>query len=110
MLPGNRRVTMPVSAVLVGRQNNPADPPAHIRGLAVYSPIHYQDLPELFMDFICSLTGKSPSTTGAGTEGALTKAPCNAVRPTADLNAALVSYILTGLGGFSTSAGFVGPP
>jgi hypothetical protein len=28
--------------------------------LSVYSPIHYQELPELFMDFICSLTGKSP--------------------------------------------------
>ncbi len=26
--------------------------------LAVYSPIHYQELPELFMDFICSLTGQ----------------------------------------------------
>src|SRR5258706_3051620 len=29
--------------------------------------------------------------------------------PTADLNTALVSYILTGLGGFSTAAGYVGP-
>jgi hypothetical protein len=45
------------------------------------------------MDFICSLTGKSPSTTGAGSEGALTKAPFNALRPTVDLNNALVSYI-----------------
>jgi hypothetical protein len=75
----------------------------------VYNPIHYQELPELFMDFVCSLTGKSPSTTGAGSEGALTKSPFNALRPTADLNNALVSYILTGLAGFSTSAGFVGP-
>ena len=32
------------------------------------------------MDFICSLTGKSPSTTGAGSEGALTKGPFNALR------------------------------
>jgi hypothetical protein len=61
------------------------------------------------MDFICSLTGKSPSTTGAGSEGALTKGPFNALMPTADLNTALVSYILTGLGGFSTAAGYVGP-
>jgi hypothetical protein len=61
------------------------------------------------MDFICSLTGKSPSTTGAGSEGALTKGPFNALLPTADLNTALVSYILTGLGGFSTAAGHVGP-
>jgi hypothetical protein len=71
--------------------------------------LHYQELPELFMDFICSLTGKSPSTTGAGSEGALTKGPFNALRPTADLNTALVSFILTGYGGFSTAAGYVGP-
>src|SRR6185369_11258251 len=46
---------------------------------------------------------------GAGSEGALTKGPFNALRTTADLNAALVGYILTGLGGFSTAAGYVGP-
>jgi hypothetical protein len=102
-------VYFPVDAVLVGRRNNPPEPEAKLRGLAVYSPIHYQELPELFMDFICSLTGKSPSTTGAGSEGALTKSPFNALRPTIDLNNALVSFILTGLGGFSTAAGYVGP-
>jgi len=97
----------PVDAVLAGRRNNPPEP--GIRPLAVYNPIHYQELPELFMDFICSLTGKSPSTTGAGSEGALTKGPFNALRPTADLNNALVSMILTGHAGFSSSAGYVGP-
>ena len=97
----------PVDAVLTGRRNNPPEP--GIRPLAVFNPIHYQELPELFMDFICSLTGKSPSTTGAGTEGALTKGPFNALRPTADLNNALVSFILTGYAGFSSSAGYVGP-
>jgi hypothetical protein len=95
--------------VLIGRRNNPPDREAGIRPLAVYGPIHYQELPELFMDVICSLTGKSPSTTGAGSEGALTKGPFNALRTIVDLNAALVSYLLTGLGGFSTAAGFVGP-
>ena len=100
---------IPVGAVLMGRRNNPPDYDAGIRPLAVYGPIHYQELPELFMDLVCSLTGKSPSTTGAGSEGALTKGPFNAIRTVADLNAALVSYILTGLGGFSTAAGYVGP-
>jgi hypothetical protein len=100
---------LPVGAVLIGRRNNPPDRAAGIRPLAVYGPIHYQELPELFMDVICSLTGKSPSTTGAGSEGALTKGPFNALRTIVDLNAALVSYILTGLAGFSTAAGFVGP-
>ncbi len=100
-------VCHPVNAVLAGRRNNPAEP--GIRPLAVYNPIHYQQLPELFMDFICSLTGKSPSTTGAGSEGALTKGPFNALRATVDLNNALVSYILTGDAGFSSAAGFIGP-
>ena len=99
-------VCHPVDAVLTGRRNNPPEP--GIRSLAVYNPIHYQELPELFMDFICSLTGKSPSTTGAGSEGALTKGPFNALRTTADLNNALVSFILTGSAGFSSSAGYVG--
>jgi hypothetical protein len=100
-------VCHPVDAVLTGRRNNPPEP--GIRSLAVYNPIHYQELPELFMDFVCSLTGKSPSTTGAGSEGALTKGPFNALRTTADLNNALVSFILTAYPGFSSSAGFVGP-
>ena len=95
------------SAVLSGRRNNPAEP--GVRPLAVYNPIHYQELPELFMDFVSSLTGKSPSTTGAGSEGALTKGPFNALRPAADLNNALVDFILTGYAGFSTAAGYIGP-
>ena len=106
-VPLDKPVCEPVHAVLVGRRNNPPEP--GIRALAVYGPIHYQELPELFMDFVCSLTGKSPSTTGAGTEGALTKGPFNALRPTADLNNALVSFILTGYAGYSTAAGWIGP-
>ena len=61
------------------------------------------------MEFICSMTGKSPSTTGAGSEGALTKGPFNALPPIIDLNNALVSFILTGHDGFVTAAGYVGP-
>jgi len=106
-IPLNQPLCHPVNAVLTGRRNNP--PEGKIRSLAVYNPIHYQELPELFMDFISSLTGKSPSTTGAGSEGALTKGPFNALRPTADLNNALVSFILTGYDGFSSSAGHIGP-
>lgn len=101
-------VTHVVNAVMPGRRNNPADPKTGIRALSVYNPIHYQELPELFMDFICSLTGKSPSTTGAGSEGALTKAPFNMLCATSDLNNALLSYILTGYEGFTTAAGYVG--
>ena len=80
-----------------------------IRPLCCFAPIHYLELPELFIDFIVSVTGKSPSTTGAGSEGALTKAPFNALLPIHDLNAALISYAATGQGAFVTSAGFIGP-
>jgi hypothetical protein len=106
-VPLDQPLLSPVDAVLTGRRNNPPEP--GIRSLAVFNPIHYQELPELFMDFVCSVTGKSPSTTGAGSEGALTKGPFNALRATADLNNALVGFILTGYAGFSSAAGYVGP-
>lgn len=108
-VPADKPVRIPVHSVLLGRRNNPPEYQKKIRPLSVYNPIHYQDLPELFMDFISALTGKSPSTTGAGSEGALTKGPFNALLPIHDLNNALVSYLLTGLAGFSTPAGYIGP-
>jgi hypothetical protein len=108
-IPAGATVYFPVNAVLSGRRNNPADHKAGIPPLAVYNPIHYQELPELFMDLICSLTGKSPATTGFGTEGALTKGPFNALPPVIDVNNALVSAILTGNSGFTTAAGYIGP-
>ena len=102
-------VHTPVDAVVPGRRNNPPDPAARIRSLAVFNPIHYFELPELFIEFISSMTGKSPSTTGAGSEGALTKGPFNALPAIIDLNAALVSYLLTGHAAFISAAGYVGP-
>ncbi len=106
-LPLHAPVLFPVISVLSGRRNN--RPEDGRRPLCVYGPIHYQELPELFMDYVCSLTGTSPSTTGAGSEGALTKGPFNALAATADLNNALVSMLLTGYAGFSSAAGFIGP-
>ncbi|MBU0926934.1 MAG: hypothetical protein KKA67_04250 [Spirochaetes bacterium] len=108
MVKAEAPVHHPVGAILPGRRNNPPEPEARIRPLAVYGPVHYQELPELFMDFICSLTGKSPSTTGAGSEGALTKGPFNSLCPTTDLNNALLGFILGGYNGFSTAAGHIG--
>jgi hypothetical protein len=108
-VPSDQPVYFPVGAVLAGRRGNPADAKIGLPPLAVYNPIHYQELPELFMDFVCSLTGKSPSTTGFGSEGALTKGPFNALWPVVDLNNALVSFILTQYAGFTTAAGSVGP-
>jgi len=106
-VPADRPLLTPVDAVLAGRRNNPAQP--GVPPLAVYGPIHFQELPELFMDLASSLTGKSPSTTGFGTEGALTKGPFNALLPVHDLNAALVAFVLTGHAGFTSAAGHVGP-
>jgi len=108
-IPTNEPLTFTVNAILAGRRNNPPEPKLGIKALAVYNPIHYQELPELFMDFVSSVTGKSPSTTGFGTEGALTKGPFNALLPSADLNNAFLSFILGDYAGFSSAAGYVGP-
>lgn len=108
-LPFDRPLVVTVDAVLPGRRVNPPDAEAGILPLSVYNPIHYQEPPELYMDLIASLTGKSPSTTGAGSEGALTKGPFNALPAVIDLNDSLVSDILTGVGPFSTAAGHLGP-
>jgi hypothetical protein len=108
-IPAGKPVHFPVNCVLAGRRNSPPDQAIGLPPLAVYNPIHYQELPELFMEFVSSLTGKSPSTTGFGSEGALTKAPFNALWPVVDLNNALVSMIVTTYPGFTTSAGYIGP-
>ncbi|MBK5262903.1 MAG: hypothetical protein JJE17_10105, partial [Peptostreptococcaceae bacterium] len=110
-IPLENPVLLPINSILAGRRNNP---PGEEKGkkilpLCVYNPIHYQELPELFMDFISSLTGKSPSTTGAGSEGALTKGPFNMLLPVYDLNNALLSYILGDYEVFTTPAGYIGP-
>ena len=98
---------LPVDVVAAGRRNNAAEdgvPP-----LCAYAPLHYMELPELFMEFISSMTGKSPSTTGAGSEGAMTKGPFNALPSVIDLNAAFLSFALTGYDGWLSSAGVIGP-
>ncbi|MCF6313504.1 MAG: hypothetical protein L3J39_13750 [Verrucomicrobiales bacterium] len=99
----------PVTSILPGRRNNPADPETGAKPLCVNNPIHHMELPELFMEYIASITGKSPSTTGAGSEGALTKGPFNALLPIYDLNNALVSYLATEQPAFITAAAYVGP-
>jgi len=108
-IPADAAIHTPVDAVMPGRRNNPPEPNAGIRSLAVFNPIHYFELPELFLEFISSMTGKSPSTTGAGSEGALTKGPFNCLPTIYDLNAALVSFLLTEHPAFVSAAGYVGP-
>lgn len=110
-IPASESVIHPINAILAGRRNNPPgmEDGKKILPLSVYGPLHYQELPELFMDFISSLTGKSPSTTGAGSEGALTKGPFNMLLPIYDLNSALLSYVLGDYDVFTTPAGHIGP-
>lgn len=97
----------PVDIVAAGRRNNAPEDGG--RALCAFNPLHYMELPELFMEFISSMTGKSPSTTGTGSEGALTKGPFNAMPAIIDLNAAVVSFALTGYDGWVSCAGYVGP-
>ena len=106
-LPSETPLLLPVDVVAAGRRNNPPDGPAP--ALCSYNPLHYMEVPELFMEFISSMTGKSPSTTGAGSEGALTKGPFNAMPAIIDLNASMLSYALTGYDGWVSAAGYVGP-
>ncbi len=106
-LPSGAPLLLPVDVVAAGRRNNPPDGPAP--ALCCYNPLHYMEVPELFMEFISSMTGKSPSTTGAGSEGALTKGPFNAMPAIIDLNASMLSYALTGYDGWVSAAGYVGP-
>lgn len=105
--PLTESLAVSVDVVAAGRRNNP--PEAGVPPLCSYNPLHFMELPELFMEFISSMTGKSPSTTGAGSEGALTKGPFNAMPAILDLNAAFLSYALTGYDGWLSSAGYVGP-
>ncbi|MGL4832107.1 MAG: hypothetical protein ACRCWS_06005, partial [Propionibacteriaceae bacterium] len=105
--PLSQPLPLPIGVVAAGRRNNPAEdgvPP-----LCAYNPLHYMELPELLMEFASSMTGKSPSTTGAGSEGAMTKGPFNALPPVIDLNAALLCYALTDADGWLSSAGVIGP-
>jgi hypothetical protein len=106
-LPTTAPLAHPVDIVAAGRRNNPPD--GSVPALCSYSPLHYMEVPELLMEFISSMTGKSPSTTGAGSEGALTKGPFNSLPAVIDLNAALLSFVLTGHDGWLSAAGHVGP-
>jgi len=106
-LPADAPLPLPVDVIAAGRRNNPPD--GAVPPLCSYNPLHYMELPELFAEFISSMTGKSPSTTGAGSEGAMTKGPFNAMPAVLDLNAALLSYALTGYDGWVSCAGYVGP-
>lgn len=96
-----------VDVVAAGRRNNAAE--EGVPALCAYAPLHHMELPELMMEFISSMTGKSPSTTGAGSEGAMTKGPFNALPSIYDLNAAMLDFALTGYDGWLSSAGVVGP-
>ncbi|MDR2929661.1 MAG: hypothetical protein LBV06_01940 [Propionibacteriaceae bacterium] len=105
--PMSEPLPLPIDVVAAGRRNNIAE--GTVPALCCYNPLHFMDLPELFMEFISSMTGKSPSTTGAGSEGALTKGPFNAMPATLDLNAAFIGFALCGYDGWLSSAGMIGP-
>ncbi|MDR0445310.1 MAG: hypothetical protein LBG98_03460, partial [Puniceicoccales bacterium] len=106
-LPKDQPVHYSAQAIISGRRNNP--PEENIAPLSVHNPLHYLELPELFMEYASNMTGKSPSTTGSGLEGVMTKRPFNGLSTITDLNNALTSFLLTGYQGFISSAGFLGP-
>jgi hypothetical protein len=58
-------VHRPVTGVLCGRRNNPSSKDGKVPPLACHNPLHYYELPELFMEITSSMTGKSPSRLSA---------------------------------------------
>ena len=106
-IPEGQPLHVAVNILLPGRRANA--PEKGVPALCCYAPVHHLELPEFFADVITSMTGKSPSTTGAGSEGALTKGPFNALCPITDLNNTFVSMVLTGATPFVTTAGTIGP-
>ncbi|KAL0242704.1 hypothetical protein GEMRC1_005267 [Eukaryota sp. GEM-RC1] len=99
-------IHIPVGAVIMGRRCNSSG--GKVRSMSCFNPLGYLELPEAFLDLMSCLTGKSPSTYGAGVEWALTKGPFNALLPAADLNNAFVSTILSATDLFFSSAGVCG--
>lgn len=109
-IPLSEPVILPVDVYVPGRRLNTVDKknPA-IKPLAVFGPIHYQPVPMLMLDWLASLSGKSPSTTGSGSlEGALTKGPFNNMLMSIDLNYACLALCLGQEPVLTTAAGFVG--
>lgn len=109
-IPFTEPVVLPVNVYVPGRRLNTIDKknPA-VKPLSVYGPIHYQPIPYLMLDWLASLSGKSPSTTGSGSlEGALTKGPFNNMLMSIDLNYACLALILGTEPVLTTAAGFVG--
>ncbi|CAL6021033.1 Conserved_hypothetical protein [Hexamita inflata] len=109
-IPFSEPVVLPVSVYVPGRRLNTVDPKnVGIKPLSVYGPIHYQPIPYLMLDWLASLSGKSPSTTGSGSlEGALTKGPFNNMLMSIDLNYACLALILGNEPVLSTAAGSIG--
>ncbi len=103
----------PVDAVVSGQRFSPSEEKpggVHTKPLLTNNPLHYMPLPEFLMSTIPSLTPKSVSTTGgAGVEGALTKGPFNSLPEIYDIEAAVVSAILTHTDHFVSAAGNIGP-
>jgi len=109
-IPFTDPVILPVDVYVPGRRLNTIDKKNPlVKPLSVYGPIHYQPIPILMLDWLASLSGKSPSTTGSGSlEGALTKGPFNNLLMSIDLNYACLALVLGEEPVLTTAAGAIG--
>jgi len=109
-IPFSESVILPVDVYVPGRRLNTVDKSnPNIKPLSVYGPIHYQPVPIIMLDWLASLSGKSPSTTGSGSlERALTKGPFNNLLLSIDLNYACLALCLGQEPVLTTAAGYVG--
>ena len=91
-IPADKPLPVPVGAVLIGRRNNPPDRSGRASGRwRSTTRSTTRSCPNCSWISSARSPARAPSTTGAGSEGALTKGPFNALRPIVDLNTALVS-------------------
>ena len=106
-LPLHQPVLFPVVSVLSGRRNNRQGD--GIRPLCVYGPDPLSGAARALHGLCVLVDGKITVHDRRGLGRRPHQGPVQRPAATADLNNALVSMLLTGYGGFSSAAGYIGP-
>ncbi|MCB0320024.1 MAG: hypothetical protein KDD60_03805, partial [Bdellovibrionales bacterium] len=108
-VPFERPVYEGVEVVIPANRFDKEDKEHNFPPLAVNGAVHAVDLPELLAQIAASLTVKSRSTSGPGSEGAGTKRPFMELSGIYELNNVLLQLGLTEQEVFVTASGRVGP-
>jgi hypothetical protein len=100
--------TYPINVEIRGTRTN--RPEGNVPALCASTLLHHYDPITALRHAIAPVTGKSPSTDGVmGNEGAVTKKPFQSLSPIHDVEAELVSMVLTGIPVFASISNYCGP-